>query len=72
MTLIGADDLLAAATEHYGYELAEAKDQFALAAGVMAQRWRPLMLAEGVPQAEADKFTRTFDAARDLWAGASL
>lgn len=72
VTLIRADDLLAAATEHYGYGLAEAKEQFALAANVVAQRWRPLMLAEGVPQAEADRFARTFDAARDLWAGASL
>ena len=72
VTLISADDLLAAATEHYGYEFAEARDQFALAVNVVAQRWRPLMRAEGVPEAEADRFARTFDAVRKLRAGASL
>ncbi len=72
VTQIGANDLLAAATEHYGYELAEARDQMALAANIVAQRWRPLLLAEGVPQAEADRFAHTFDAARDLRAGTSL
>ena len=71
VTQIRADDLLAAASEHYAYESAEAKDQFVLAANIVAQRWRPLMLAEGVPNAEADRFARTFDAARDLGAGAS-
>ena len=71
VTQISANDLLAAATEHYGYELAEARDQLALAANIVAQRWRPLLLAEGVPQAEADRFAHTFDAARDLRAGTS-
>ena len=66
VTLVGAEDLLGAATDHYGYDAPEAKDQLAHAARTVARRWRPLMLAEGVSQTEADRFARTFEYAREL------
>lgn len=66
VTRIDADDLLAAATEHYGYGAEEARDYLASAAATVASHWRRLMSEEGMPGIEIDRFRNTFAFAAQL------
>ncbi len=66
---IDTDDLLAAATEHYGYAPAEAEDYLRQTAGVVANGWRKFMLDEGVSAQEAARFEKTFRFAEELATG---
>ena len=66
VTRMTAEDLLAVACEHYGYDVAEAHDYLQFAAGSVAANWRRLLEEEGIPATEAEQFQATFSFARSL------
>lgn len=59
--VIDIDDLLAAATDHYGYEPVEAREYLTFAAGVIAGQWQKLFKSEGVSDSELDRFAMCFE-----------
>lgn len=67
---VNLDDLLAAATEHYGYSTEEARDHLHEAAATVTNQWERYLEEEGVPTLERSRFNGTFafagEVARDL------
>lgn len=66
VTRVSADDLIAAAVEHYGFAHAEAADYLAEAAHQVTSHWRCHLLEEGIPAGEAARFEHTFSFAERL------
>jgi serine/threonine-protein kinase HipA len=60
VTAIDAEDLMAAGADHYGYALEEAREALQKMAVIIADQWRKLMSAEGVPEEEIRRFETTF------------
>ncbi len=66
VTRIDGADLIAAASEHYGYADQEASDYLRFAAATVATRWQQFGEAEGVPAAEMGRFKRAFALAEGM------
>jgi serine/threonine-protein kinase HipA len=66
ITRVSTDDLLAAATEHYGYERDEALTYLKDAATTVRARWQPLMNESGMPVEEVQRFAATFAYAAEV------
>lgn len=66
VTHVTAEDLLAAACEHYGYDAPEAHDYLQFAADCVTANWRRLLQEEGIPVTEVERFQATFSFARSL------
>ena len=60
VTGVNLDDLLAAATDHYGYSADDAKDHLHRAATTVAKQWERYLAEEGVPAVERARFNATF------------
>jgi serine/threonine-protein kinase HipA len=63
---ISTEDLLAAATEHYGYEPEEACAWLQQTAATVHARWQPLMTEAGMPDEAVQRFASIFSWAGDL------
>ena len=63
---ISTEDLLAAATEHYGYEPEEALAYLQQTATTVHSRWQPLMAEAGMPAEAIQRFSSVFAYAADL------
>jgi len=66
VTAIDAEDLVAAGADHYGYALEEAQEALQKMAAIIADQWRKMMSAEGVPGEEIRRFETTFSFAEAL------
>ncbi len=66
VTRIGIEDLIAAATDHYGYAAREAQEYLQYAARAVAGKWRSSMEAEGVPDEEIRRFEKIFQFSEEL------
>ena len=66
VTAIDAEELVAAAADHYGYALEEAQEALQKMAAIIADQWRKMMSAEGVPGEEIRRFETTFSFAEAL------
>jgi hypothetical protein len=60
MATITAEDLLAAAAEHYGYDSEEARDYLYSTACTLHTLWRTLMMELGMPSEETHRFDPVF------------
>lgn len=56
-----AEDIVAAAVEHYAYDAAEADEHLRLAAATVTSRWREFLAAEGMPEAEIGRYQSAFN-----------
>lgn len=63
---VNLDDLLAAATEHYGYTADDAKDHLHRAASTVTKQWQCYLAEEGVPTEERARFNATFAFAEEV------
>ena len=66
VTRVDAEDLVAAAKEHYGYIGSEARDYLHTAAAIVTRNWRRKLSEEGIPDAEIERFRNTFLFAESL------
>ena len=66
VTAINAEDLVAAGADHYGYAQEEAQESLQKMAAIIADQWRKMMSAEGVPGEEIHRFETTFSFAEAL------
>lgn len=66
VTTVDAGDLVAAAADHYGYAPEEAQEALHAIAAIIADQWRKMMSAEGVPGEEIRRFETTFGFAEAL------
>ena len=60
VTRLSIDDLVSAATEHYGYDEAKAKEYLCYAGNPLANNWEAMMADEGMPADEIVRFKGTF------------
>lgn len=60
VTRVNIEDLVAAATEHYGYCETEAKEYLCFAGNQVANNWEAMMADEGMPADEIVRFKGTF------------
>jgi len=60
VTGIDAKDLVSAGSDHYGYELAEAREVLQTMTLAIANQWRMAMSVEDVPEQEIRRFETTF------------
>ena len=66
VTRVDAEDMIAAAREHYGYAEPEARDYLHAAAGTVARDWQRTLSGEGMPKTEVERFRNTFSFAESL------
>lgn len=66
VTRVDAEDLIAAAKEHYGYSESEARDYLHAAAETVARGWHGTLGDEGMPRTEIERFRNTFSFAESL------
>lgn len=64
--VIDAAELTAAAVEHYAHSAAEAADYLKFAAAAISANWQAYFRAEGMPDAEIDRFRTCFEFAKSL------
>jgi hypothetical protein len=66
LTRIDHADLLAAVIEHYGFVEPEVTEYLSFAVAKVAERWRQLMIDEGMPDTEIQRVGRAFRFAEEL------
>lgn len=60
VTRLNPDDLLAAASEHYGFSTAEAREYLAHASAMVTEQGAKLLRNEGIPEGEIERMQTTF------------